>query len=1585
MRVAFSGGADGIFLDQATAPAPFQGETTQAELNFFVNTELVAPFIAQNPANPSASLTVEVFSPGGTAFTAIDVGPLPIIVDGGINMPPLLSLDPDVVFLEPPDLVNGNAISTIIASDPEGGGVNLAITAGNVDTDGDGIPPFVVLFEGEIGINDADELPGNSYQLTITATDDQGFTTDAILQIDTPFTPEPTITLTPSIVTLGPDSLFNGNVVSQITVSDLPNLEDAILSGNEDEDQDGTSAFSLVGNEIRINDADELNDETIILTIIAIGDETIDATLTITILGFGTNPPLTDIDISLQGGIANNRLEAFYTLTNTDEGTFPQDAFEVSFYINTEPTLPGEFFLDSNDLTGPIPPGGSQSGSFSRSLDSLDTIFEPGFDYFFGICLENDVATPRCSQAPPLFFSQELSASVELTAVTTTETTLQTNYTIANTGEGTITLGDYDQVGLFLATTESITPGQQGEERLAQGLFPAPLPQGSQASGSFGVALDAIETPIVEGQSYFVAACLSGGLTPRCSEAVPVDLVPDPVPMPAITIDLGAPDVDPSAFQVAYTLTNSGNTTFTSAEYQDVVLYLTTSQAITPGQGGEESLDSNPFPSPLAPEAVANDTFTIPRSAIETPIVPDQNYFIGICLQGGELAPQCSEAVAIDLFDPITPPPAEPRLTLSKRALPTAVRPGDTLDFQLTVVNTGQSTAFGVRLEETLPNAANYRVTSPLACAGGRGSCTLDLGDIEPSGIVQVTLRGVVEACATNPTSIVNRAAVFLGSPSSDQSPSSLPAASAQAQARCEPLDSQLQLSKTFALADPDGAVNPGDTLSYTLTLSNTGQAIATGITLTDDLPGAFIPAEVDNGACTLTGNRVACDIADLSPSATLTATISGQIAPQCSGGVTNTAFATQTSGPDPAPASVTFQCQVINAPPTFTQAIQITQNGQTVDPSQVPPGQPLLFTTAATDPNDDPLTFVWQLNGGEFTTPGPSLNQTLDPALSGQTLTVTVIATDPGNLSASTTTTFTVATPLPTDSRFTRLRGNEINVVPISDEFNYAVLVTDDNDDPIPGIPITWALEALQTIVPGQTFTGVLQQNGQEGDTFTVVTDGAGVAAIDFFAGPTAATYRLTAAVDGEMGSQTLAFNIQVGSLISDALDEGTPEYAAAQALDSTCTALRVATSLSDGQAELLERCDEIQALAVEEDGDVSTVLRDVANEEVAIFNRLSQRINFQQLDNMENRFQDLRRRQKTPVDLDGFTLALQGQTVPLGALLAHYWVDPHLRVDQADAADGLADDPLTSPTGWGVFAEGNVTLGERDETDFESGFDFSAISLTLGTDYTFANGLSLGLAGGYSLDDADIDGDGGDVDVDGLNLTAFGVWLVDDLVSEGDLGYVTVAGIYGANDFDLERRISYTRTDGSQFTTRTTGDTTSDEFALQLGLGYQRLLGPGVETDFNARLRYTHTQVDGYREDGGDGLALELEDYDFDSLTLSLGVRVARPFSTRLFNRPTQLTPSFEVEWQREFEDDPITVESQLINGEDISGVDDVNNSLVFDTDGFETNVFRLGGGVSLWIPELSLQSNLNYQVDLGRDDEIRHRVNLGVRWDF
>ena len=105
--------------------------------------------------------------------------------------------------------------------------------------------------------------------------------------------------------------------------------------------------------------------------------------------------------------------------------------------------------------------------------------------------------------------------------------------------------------------------------------------------------------------------------------------------------------------------------------------------------------------------------------------------------------------------------------------------------------------------------------------------------------------------------------------------------------------------------SDSPDPVAEGGELTYTIQVFNVGPDPATGVVVTDELPGGvdFISASTTSGTCDRKGKTVTCELGNLPVHAyTPVATITIKVRPTKAGTLTNTA--TVTSGDDPVAAN---------------------------------------------------------------------------------------------------------------------------------------------------------------------------------------------------------------------------------------------------------------------------------------------------------------------------------------------------------------------------------------------------------------------------------------------------------------------------------------------------------------------------------------------------------------------------------------------------------------------------------------------------------------------------------------------------------
>ncbi len=230
-------------------------------------------------------------------------------------------------------------------------------------------------------------------------------------------------------------------------------------------------------------------------------------------------------------------------------------------------------------------------------------------------------------------------------------------------------------------------------------------------------------------------------------------------------------------------------------------------------------------------------------------------------------------------------------LTLTKTVSmdqPNAAKPGDALTYTLLLENPGAYDASGVHLEDLLP-------------AGVSGTDLDWTGDIDAGETLTFTIDGVITDEPGFGDTITNTAYFTFQSESGSDTASFI----------MEPqTDLNLNLTKTVSMDHPDAA-QPGDALTYTLTLENPSAYPASGVHLTDILPTGVTGTDLD-----WTG--------DIGAGETITFIINGTVSSQAGFGdtITNTASFTYQNESGSDAASFTMRpIFLIHMPVIFYEA----------------------------------------------------------------------------------------------------------------------------------------------------------------------------------------------------------------------------------------------------------------------------------------------------------------------------------------------------------------------------------------------------------------------------------------------------------------------------------------------------------------------------------------------------------------------------------------------------------------------------------------------------------------------------------------
>lgn len=212
-------------------------------------------------------------------------------------------------------------------------------------------------------------------------------------------------------------------------------------------------------------------------------------------------------------------------------------------------------------------------------------------------------------------------------------------------------------------------------------------------------------------------------------------------------------------------------------------------------------------------------------------------------------------------------------LALSKSDAVDPVAQGATISYTLTVTNNGPDTADNVVVTDQLPASTTFVSATPSqgSCSNSGNTVTCSLGSLANGGSATVDIDATAPAADTT---VTNSATV--GSDTSD--PNGANNSATEQTTVGTPGASSADVSVTkIDSADP---IEVGDTLTYTIFVSNAGPDTADGVTVTDQLPAGFTygSATPSTGACSNAGQTVTCSLGSMASGADETITITGTV-----------------------------------------------------------------------------------------------------------------------------------------------------------------------------------------------------------------------------------------------------------------------------------------------------------------------------------------------------------------------------------------------------------------------------------------------------------------------------------------------------------------------------------------------------------------------------------------------------------------------------------------------------------------------------------------------------------------------------------
>ncbi|MBL4866454.1 MAG: autotransporter domain-containing protein [Pseudomonadales bacterium] len=484
-------------------------------------------------------------------------------------------------------------------------------------------------------------------------------------------------------------------------------------------------------------------------------------------------------------------------------------------------------------------------------------------------------------------------------------------------------------------------------------------------------------------------------------------------------------------------------------------------------------------------------------------------------------------------------------------------------------------------------------------------------------------------------------------------------------------------------------------------------------------------------------------------------------------------------------------------------------------------------------------------------------------------------------------------------------------------------------------------------------------------GGTATISGDNRSIEYKPFadFTGNDSFTYTITDD-NGETATATVTIEFLQVNLPSFATNSN--QRSIANALDTFCRALEEQeNSLNATLIDVLARCNALFQLAANGQTDLLAIaLQQIAPEEIA--SQTDTTLNFTkgQGSNIEQRLSEIKNG-GPKVSAGGLALIFNGEKIPgkvIELLLGIKHQGGSAGNNSPDNKDS-GNDPFEK---LGLFINGNFATGERDATSNESGYEWEATGITLGTDYRINSRTIVGVAYGFSNDEVDFDNNGGATETDSSTVMLFGTYYYQKYYMDAYVGY-------GWGDFKSFRNIVYDEsTDiGSTFSSAARSDTDHDQLFLSIASSMDYNRGAITISPYSS-IDYAKTNIDAYTESNGNGWEIAFAGRSASSLRGNIGSRATYVINTKRY----VLIPQARLAWIHEFKDSTNSAAAHFANDSSATGFD-------VDADGEDSDYFQLGIGASV-VYTGGISGFFEYETNLGLANVSDHHYNLGVRYE-
>ncbi len=396
--------------------------------------------------------------------------------------------------------------------------------------------------------------------------------------------------------------------------------------------------------------------------------------------------------------------------------------------------------------------------------------------------------------------------------------------------------------------------------------------------------------------------CPTGGTDPNCATTVPVAIMT--ITNTASTASTGTATPG-TVITYTITVTDSGQAGLTNAVFS-VPLSDVLDDATYTGNAAA-TVGSISFTSPdltwagtLAARQAASITFTVSVNSPDAGNKTLQDTITSTtpgstCPASGVAPAACTATVTVLI----------PGLTITKTADSSTTTPGATVQYTITVADTGQTSFAGATVTDDLTNvlddsAYDGDATATIGTVGYASPVLTWTGDLAPADTATITYSVTVNNPDTGDKHLINT--VVSSDPGSTCPPDGTDPACTSAVTDLIP---GLTIAKTASVA----TTTPGSPVQYTITVADTGQTSYLPATVTDDLTGVLGSAAYNADATATTGtvgfaSPVLTWTGDLDPGDTATITYSVTVSNPETGPLTMTNTAVSDEAGNDCPSS---------------------------------------------------------------------------------------------------------------------------------------------------------------------------------------------------------------------------------------------------------------------------------------------------------------------------------------------------------------------------------------------------------------------------------------------------------------------------------------------------------------------------------------------------------------------------------------------------------------------------------------------------------------------------------------------------------